>query len=122
MGEGKGGGGMGRGGKNGRGGKGRMGDELGKLQLSRQETYWRYSSTCVSNLIHNVLGPVVNRPMHFGGVPEVCVNDEPVYTCRGLTAVCVCWGGGGRGGGGGGAVGERSTGAQGNSIYPNLPD
>jgi len=94
MGEGKGGGGMGRGGKNGRGGKGRMGDELGKLQLSRQETYWRYSSTCVSNLIHNVLGPVVNRPMHFGGVPEVCVDDEPVYTCRGLTAMCVCWGGG----------------------------
>lgn len=75
-----------------RGGKGRKRDELGKLQLSRQETYWWYSSTCVSNLIHNVLGPVVNRPMHFGGVPRVCVDDEPVYTCRGLTAVCVCRG------------------------------
>ena len=65
---------MGKGGKRwerkreGRGGKGRgrgevgkeNGDEPGKLQLSRQETYRRQSSTCVPNLINNVLGPVVN--------------------------------------------------------------
>ena len=40
--------------------EGRMGGEPGKLQLSRQETYRRHSSTCVPNLINNVLGPVVD--------------------------------------------------------------
>lgn len=50
-----------RGKERGRGQVGREnGGEPGKLQLSRQETYRRHSSTCVPNLINNVLGPVVN--------------------------------------------------------------